>query len=181
MITSVLIFFISRKSTYCNWSFCKLISWFYTSYLPFYRQFNLGIQLIDKENKYYTTKIVLSPSQIFIDFAEVNSSLWLSAHWCQKKMKIICISRVTKKSSFTITGVLSHFLHAILCHKHIIPLKQSPIVHFAIVANDGLLWLNSVTWLTVDLWRTRGTSIVTSYSVIVFARANWRKAISTGE
>ena len=55
--------------------------------------------------------------------------------------------------------------------------KQSSIAHFAIVHNDGLFWLNIVTssQLICDVTRTGGTGIVTSYSSIVIARANWRK------
>ena len=55
--------------------------------------------------------------------------------------------------------------------------KQSSIVHFTIVARDDLFWLNIVTssQLICDVTRTRGTGIVTSYSSIVLARANWRK------
>ena len=51
------------------------------------------------------------------------------------------------------------------------------IAHFAIVARDGIFWLNIVTssQLICDVTRTRGTGIVTSYSSIVLARANWRK------
>ena len=49
--------------------------------------------------------------------------------------------------------------------------------HFAIVAKEGLFWLNIVTssQLICDVTRMRGTGIVTSYSSIVLARANWRK------
>ena len=56
--------------------------------------------------------------------------------------------------------------------------KQSPIVHFVIVAKEGLFCLSIVTspQLIYDITRTRDTSIVTSYSSIVLARANWRKA-----
>ena len=55
--------------------------------------------------------------------------------------------------------------------------KQLSIAHFAIVAKDGLFWLNIVTLsqLICDVTRTRVTGIVASYSSIVFARANWRK------
>ena len=55
--------------------------------------------------------------------------------------------------------------------------KQSSIAHFAIVAKDGLFWLNIVTssQLSCDATPTLGTGIVTSYSLIVLARANWRK------
>ena len=52
--------------------------------------------------------------------------------------------------------------------------KQSSIAHFAIVAKDGLFWLNIVmsSQLNCDVTRTWGTGIVTSYSMIVLARAN---------
>ena len=55
--------------------------------------------------------------------------------------------------------------------------KQASIAHFAIVTDDGLFWLNIVTssQLIYDVTRTQGTGIVTSYSSIVLARANWRK------
>ena len=55
--------------------------------------------------------------------------------------------------------------------------KQLSVAHFANVARDGLFWLNIVTssQLICDVTRTRGTGIVTSYSSIVLARANWRK------
>ena len=53
--------------------------------------------------------------------------------------------------------------------------KQSWNTHFAIVAKDGLFWLNIVTLLQLSCEITRGTGIVTSYSLIVLARANWRK------
>ena len=55
--------------------------------------------------------------------------------------------------------------------------KQLHIVDFAIVAKDGLFWLNIVTspQLICDVTRTPDTGIVTSYSSIVIAPANWRK------
>ena len=48
--------------------------------------------------------------------------------------------------------------------------KQSSIAHFAIDAKDSVFWINIVTSC-----ETRGTGIVTSYLLIVLARANWRK------
>ena len=80
-------------------------------------------------------------------------------------------SRVTQKSLFTVTDVLFYFLHTILrpwMHK---------IVDFAIVARDGLFWFSIVTSLQLfcDITRTRVTGIVTSYSLIVLACANWHK------
>ena len=55
--------------------------------------------------------------------------------------------------------------------------EQSSIAHFAIVARDGVFWLNIVTssQLICDVTQTRGTGIVTSLPSIVLARANWRK------
>ena len=55
--------------------------------------------------------------------------------------------------------------------------KQLSIADFAIVAKDGLFWLSIVTspQLICDVTRTPDTGIVTSYSSIVIARANWRK------
>ena len=56
--------------------------------------------------------------------------------------------------------------------------KQLSIADFAIVAKDGLFWLGIVTspQLICDVTRTHGTGIVTSYSPIVVARANWHKS-----
>ena len=86
-------------------------------------------------------------------------------------------SRVTKLSLFTVTNVLFYFLHAILCPEHTVSLEQLSIVHFAIVAKEGLFSLIIVTspQFICDVTRTRDSSIVTSYSSIVLARANWRK------
>ena len=55
--------------------------------------------------------------------------------------------------------------------------KQLSIADFAIVAKDGLVWVSIVTSLQLicDVTRTRVTGIVTSYSSIALARANWRK------
>ena len=55
--------------------------------------------------------------------------------------------------------------------------KQSPLAHFAIDTKDGLFWINIVTSspLVCGVMHTRGTGIVTSYSSIILARANWRK------
>ena len=58
-----------------------------------------------------------------------------------------------------------------------IPQKTLSIAYFAIVAKDGLFWFSIVTSLQLicNVPRTRVTGIVTSYSSIVLARANWRK------
>ena len=55
--------------------------------------------------------------------------------------------------------------------------KQSSIAHLAIDAKEGFFWINIVTLsqLICEVMRTRDTGIVTSYSSIVLARANWRK------
>ena len=55
--------------------------------------------------------------------------------------------------------------------------KQSSIAQLIIVAKDGLFWLNIVTstQLICDVTQMRGTGIVTSYSSIALAHANWRK------
>ena len=87
------------------------------------------------------------------------------------------ISRVTKKSLFMVTNVLfiSYTLFYVLNTRF--RKKKQSIAHFAIVAKDGIFLLNIVTssQLICDVTRTRGTAIVTSYSSIVLARANWRK------
>ena len=56
--------------------------------------------------------------------------------------------------------------------------KQPSIDDFAIVAKDGIFWINIVTSLQLicDVTRTRVTGIVTSLSSIVLSRANWRKS-----
>ena len=82
-------------------------------------------------------------------------------------------SWVIQKSLFTVTNVLFHFLYAILCPEHTILLTTIIDRSF----RKGRFWLRIVTspkWLC-DVTRTRDTSIVTSYSSIVLARANWRK------
>ena len=55
--------------------------------------------------------------------------------------------------------------------------KQLSIADFAIDAADGLFWICIVTspQLICDVTRTHSAGIVTSYSPIVAARANWRK------
>ena len=61
--------------------------------------------------------------------------------------------------------------------QHSIPPKQLSIADFAVVAMDSLFWFSIVTSppLICDVTRMQDTSIVTSYSSIVLARANWRK------
>ena len=58
-----------------------------------------------------------------------------------------------------------------------IPLKTLSIAEFAIVAKDIVFWLSICDVTTVDMLchANLGTGIVTSYSSIVLARANWRK------
>ena len=60
--------------------------------------------------------------------------------------------------------------------------KQSSIARFAIVAKNGLFWLNIVTSskLICDVMQTQGTGIVTSYSLIVLAcKGDLHKWITT--
>ena len=104
----------------------------------------------------------------------MHELLWITIFWTKSRVIIIGKSphEWPKKSLFTVTNVLFHFSHAILCFVHT---KQSSIAHFAIDAKDGIFWINSVTssQLICDVMRTRGTGIVMSYSSIVLARANW--------
>ena len=74
-------------------------------------------------------------------------------------------------------NVLFYFLHAIYVPERTIPLKTIIDCRFAIVAKDGRFWFSIVTpqQLICDVTRTLVTGIVTSYSSIVHARANWRK------
>ena len=77
-----------------------------------------------------------------------------------------------------VKNVLLYFLHTISGPEHTITLKQFSIADLAIVAKDSLFWLSIVKspQLISDVMRTWGTDIVTSYSSIVLARANWRKS-----
>ena len=58
-----------------------------------------------------------------------------------------------------------------------IQLKQLSIADIVIVVKDGLSWLSIVKspQFICDVTPTWGTAIVTSYSSIVLARANWHK------
>ena len=83
-------------------------------------------------------------------------------------------SRVTTKSIFMATNVLFYFLRAILCPWTHNSAKNNHVI----VAKECLFWLISIVTspqLICDVVRTRGTSIVTSYSSIVLARASWHK------
>ena len=77
---------------------------------------------------------------------------WRSHEWTCWQIA----SWVTQKSVFMVTNVSFYFLHAILRHEHTIPLKQLLFADFAIVAKDGLFWLNIVTspQLICDVPRT---------------------------
>ena len=83
-------------------------------------------------------------------------------------------SWVTKTSSFMVTNALFYFLYAIVYPENTIPLKQSPITHFAIITKDGLFIVMSPELICV-ITQTWGTGIVTSYLLIVLACANWPK------
>ena len=67
-----------------------------------------------------------------------------------------------------------HFISYTLFY---VPERAASIADFAIVVKDGLFWFSIVTspQFICDVRRTRVTGIVTSYSSIVLARANWRK------
>ena len=71
--------------------------------------------------------------------------------------------------------LISYSLFDVTEHK--IPLKQLSIADLAIVAKDSLFWFSIVAspQLICDVTRMYDTGIVTSYSSIVLARANWRK------
>ena len=110
----------------------------------------------------------------------VNNDFWSRLRWfandfheCTWKALANHITG-DQKSFFTVMNVLFYFIHTILCSEHTIPLKQSSIAHFVIVAKNGLSWLCIVTspQMICDVMRT---NIVTSYWSIVLARANWRK------
>ena len=70
------------------------------------------------------------------DFHEWRSHEWKSL-----------ANHITIDQKVVIHGneLLFYFLHAILCPEHTIPLKQSSIAYFVIVAKDGLFWLTIVT------------------------------------
>ena len=87
------------------------------------------------------------------------------------------VSPVTKKSLFTVTNVLFYFLLPILCPVHTILLKTIINRWFRHCAMVSIFWPSIVTspQLSCDVTRTWGTGIVTSYSLIVLAHANWRK------
>ena len=87
----------------------------------------------------------------------ITSQEWITSH----EWKSFANHITSDKKS-----LLRDFLHVILCPEYTIPLKESPITHFAIVTKDGLFWLSIATssQLICDVTRTRDTSIVTSYS-----------------
>ena len=80
-----------------------------------------------------------------------------------------------KNSLFKLMNISFYFWYPTLCHKH--KNLLSSIAHFAIVTNDGLFWLSIVAspQLIYDIQWMRETGIVTSYSLIVIAHANWCK------
>ena len=61
--------------------------------------------------------------------------------------------------------------------------KKLSIAHLAIVAKDGLFWLNIVTssQLICDVTRTRGTGIMMSYWRLFLHEQIGAKAILTSE
>ena len=88
-------------------------------------------------------------------------------------------SQVTQKSLFMVKNVSFYFVRAILCPEHTIPLKTTIDCWFRlVVTKDGLFWFSTVTspQLVCHIMRKLGTGIVTSYSSIVLAHANWSKS-----
>ena len=77
-----------------------------------------------------------------------------------------------KKSSFSVTNdyFISWTLSFILNTQF--RWKQSPTAHLTIVAKDSISFWRHHSWSVTSIERE---VIVTSYSTIVFARANWRK------
>ena len=108
---------------------------------------------------------------------------FLGHEWCDLPMIFTSenhcqiASRVTQKSLYTVTNVLFYFLHVIACPQNTFFLKTIIDRSFHICRQGRSFWLGIETspQLICDVKRTRNTSIVTSYSSIVLARANWRK------
>ena len=113
----------------------------------------------------------------------VNNDFWSRVRWFANENLWQITSRVTlKKLLFTVTKVLFYFLHAVYVSNTQFRQKSS-IVHFAVVAKEDLFWLSIVTspQLICDGTRTRGISIVTSYSPIVLAREIGANVVFTSE
>ena len=122
----------------------------------------------------------------------MHELLWITIFghdWGDLPM-IFTIIEVTSKNHWQITSqvtkkIIIHgnkcIILSLTCYflswTHNSTKKKSLIAHFAIVTKDGLFWLSIVTSLQLicDVTRARGTSIVTSYSMIVLACANWLK------
>ena len=111
------------------------------------------------------------PNRLTRDKKSLSSLVKIIADFvtCENHCRIA--SHVTKQSLFTVTNVLSYFLHAILCPEQTALLET--------IINPWLHNYNLALWhhhsLICDITRTWGTSIVMSYSSIVLARANWCK------
>ena len=105
-----------------------------------------------------------------IDFHEWRSHEWKSLP-----------NRLTSDKKIVIHGnecIILFLTRYFMSSTHKSPKKKlSSSADFAIVAKGGLFWLGIVTspQLICDVTRRRHTGIVTSYSSIVIARANWRK------
>ena len=85
-------------------------------------------------------------------------------------------SRENKKSLFMVTNVLSYFLYYFISWTHHSATNNhrsliSPLT-LRTVISELTLWRHH-RWS--DVMHMRGTCIVTSYSSIVLAHANWRK------
>ena len=103
------------------------------------------------------------------DFHEWRSHEWKSLS-----------NRLTSDKKSVIHGnecIISFPSRYFMSSTHKSPKNLLSTAHFAIVAKGGVFWLGIVTspQLICDVTRRRYTGIVTSYSSIVMARANWRK------
>ena len=63
------------------------------------------------------------------------------------------LSRVTKKSFFTVTNVSFYFLHAILCHEHTNPLRTIIKRSFRHCCQGRPFLTEHCDVTTIDLWR----------------------------
>ena len=153
--------------------------------------------IIDTLRDYWRTKQFCHRTYDIMKVAqEIKNNAWVTVNndfWVTSEAICQWFSRVTK-SRVKIIGKSHHEwpkncysrqrMHYFISYTlfyvhgtHNSAKKPSSIAHFATVAKDGLFWLRIVTSpeLICDVTRTRDTSIVTSHSSIVLARANWRK------
>ena len=159
-------------SPHAQWS----VRWHFLSIPKLQRYNRWSLEMDIKNNAWVTVNNDFWPRVRWFanDFHEWRSHEWKSL--VRHSWKSLANHLTSdQKSLFTVTNV---FISYALFYVFNTPFryKQTSFAHFANVAKDCLFWLNIVTSspLICDLTRTRGTSIVTSYSSIVLARANWR-------